>query len=92
MLHLPSRNKVWGFFGSFLHNTGQDSPGGAAAAFDSVLTDLVRRYGMSEIDARDFLDSKCGRHLADATVGSHGFVANYPTWLGKETKRWRKDN
>lgn len=72
---LPSRNEEWGFFGT----THQNFPGTAAVAFADASRQLVAETGASAEGARDFLDSRHGRHFAE--------MVNEHRWLGLEIGR-----
>jgi len=86
---ITTQNHAWGFYGTLMLNEGMNETE-AAAAFDAFASEvLVGKYGMNEDEARDFLDSKIGRHLADAMCTRRGFSMAYvPGWLGDEIRRW----
>lgn len=66
---LPSRNRTWGFFGEAARAAG--GPVQAARVFAVVERYLVERLGRPVLEpsvARDYLDSRAGRHLGDAIL------------------------
>ena len=56
---LPTRNEAWGFYGSTAGITNADAAWGIA--FPAV----AKATGATAEGARDFLDSRHGRHFAD---------------------------
>lgn len=61
---IQTNNEAWGLWGTATMN-GQN----ASELWARCINWLQTGYGMEEIDARNFLDSKHGRHLADALTG-----------------------
>ena len=86
---ITTENHAWGFYGTLRSNEGMDDTE-AAAAYHAVASEiLVGKYGMEEDEARRLLDSKIGRHLADAMHTRKGFSMAYvPGWLPEEILRW----
>ena len=56
---LPSNNEAWGFFGTIRHHADP------AEAWPLAMRAIAESTECSEIGARDFLDSRHGRHFAD---------------------------
>jgi hypothetical protein len=72
---LPTRNREWGFFGTAVCSQGDGisqkaAEEFAAALWSEVATWLIGTFGASPATVRAFLDSKWGRHMADAGVVS----------------------
>ena len=65
---LPTRNDGWGFFGTYRSNTGADEKT-TADAFAQAQRAIMAVLTVSAEDARDLLDARDGRHLADAVAG-----------------------
>ena len=63
-MKITTNNQAWGFFGTTIENEGA-SEAEAAADFDQAACELVSLYGLTDEQARDVLDSRTGRHLAD---------------------------
>jgi hypothetical protein len=78
---IATRNEEWGFYGTMLRNSGEAAtPAKAQAAWNKAIAALVE-VGMGEEMARDFLDSRYGRHLADE-VGIEGDVLpRFKKWI-----------
>lgn len=66
---LPSRNHGWGFYGEARRSTDGDEAE-AGRLFALVAAYLIRWFKLRPTVARDFLDSRCGRHFADALLGT----------------------
>jgi hypothetical protein len=60
---LSSQNQAWGFWGT-LSGAGLDP----AEHWVHASTVLAARYAINQVQVRDFLDSRTGRHLADAVA------------------------
>ena len=86
---ITTNNYAWGFFGTFRHIT-EKSEQEAAEAFDLMARALMGAYGIDADTARDFLDGRPGRHLADAVVDETGRIGTPPKWLGREIERWTR--
>ena len=82
---LPTQNETWGFFGTWNHSTGTGVSADEAwnAATLAVKAEAEgtlefvrwwRSHGgartLTEVDVRDFLDSRMGRHYADQVLGN----------------------
>jgi hypothetical protein len=64
---IPTQNEGYGFFGT-MACIGQDSPHAWACALPLVMA----ATGCPDWAARDFLDSRHGRHFADEVAGHIG--------------------
>jgi Arc/MetJ family transcription regulator len=62
---IESREKTWGFYGTF-KSKFELSDADMAEVFNRAARFTAERLEMSTDAARRFLDSKLGRHLADA--------------------------
>lgn len=60
---LPTNNPAWGFWNEVARDTDKAT---ATAKWEEASTWLQKTYGLEPVDARNFLDSRHGRHLADA--------------------------
>jgi hypothetical protein len=80
---LPTENEAWGFWGTVRSNTGMDPTEAWLAASVAVMQALA----VSPQAARELLDSRFGRHLADQ-VSSSDDVAESVGWL-LTTGPWR---
>lgn len=67
---ITTKNPTWGFYGTLVQ--GGADPDQAAALFDEAARALVRRFELSEDEARDVLDSRIGRHMADQRGSGEG--------------------
>jgi hypothetical protein len=72
---LPSKNIDWGFYGMAVSGQGDEvdpklANANAGKAWNAVSKWLIKDFGASPAAVRAFLDSKWGRHMADAGVES----------------------
>ena len=83
---LPTRNEDYGFFGTLI-TAGETDHAGATTAFADAAEFLQATYRMSPEMARDFLDDKFGRHLAD-----HIALRSPSTcpWLAETVRHFRR--
>jgi hypothetical protein len=58
---ITTTNETWGFFGTLQGNGATD----AGATFDAAARTLVAKLKITADRARDVLDARIGRHLAD---------------------------
>jgi len=58
---ITTKNESWGFFGTLRSNGAAD----AAQVFDDAARALVAHLGINANQARELLDAKVGRHMAD---------------------------
>lgn len=79
----PTRNTEWGFCGTMSHS------GDAAAAWPIAFRAICEATGCDGETARDFLDSRYGRHLADDVVNAlatgtlaEAVAATTARWMG----------
>jgi len=87
---LGPQNLDGGFFGTTRRNTGC-SDEEARDAWDDVSVDVLLDFGLTSEETRDFLDSKSGRHIADAmTDGDRKISGDLPAWTGREVKSFLK--
>ena len=92
--HPTTCNEYWGFYGTVRSNleqylTGSKLDHAVQDAWNSQMAILTGERHMSPIAARDFLDSKSGRHLADAIATKNGIDLNVqPVWLQKPIGHW----
>lgn len=65
---IATQNTEWGFFGTCIQNMNYDcTEQQVADIWDSVVS-LVMARGVSAENAREYLDSRMGRHLCDNLV------------------------
>ena len=85
---IQTQNKAWGFCGTLRQAGCTEAE--AAKLYDGYASDeLCGKYGLSEDEAREFLDSRIGRHLADCFVRRDGVrIDHEPTWLAREIRRF----
>lgn len=80
-MKIESNNKGWGFWGAAATTGRLD----VQAAWDEVAAYVMAEHGLTADQARQLLDSRFGRHLADA-MASGGSVAaiaaRWPEWFG----------
>lgn len=76
---LPTKNEEWGFYGTI-----KGSPKQRDRAFASACRHYMTVYGLDAIDARNLLDSRFGRHLADALTNPNTDLA----WIDTNWGRW----
>ena len=90
---ITSRNEEWGYFGTIQANSdGKITDREATIIFDSMVRHLDRRFDCGLDVARDYLDSQCGRHLADATMDAQGNVATeLPRWIKRDFDRFLRE-
>lgn len=91
--YLPTENEAWGFYGTWTTaGMDRDLPMTADEAWDRAVEMFVDRADGNTIEgARDWLDSRFGRHYADAVVdairtGTPVEEAFRVSWIGR---RWR---
>ena len=68
---ITTQNETWGFYGTLLRN----EVGGAAALFDEAARELMARFGLTADEARDVLDGRIGRHMADQHCAGESALA-----------------
>jgi len=79
-----------GVFGTTRLNTGC-SEDEARDIWDDVSREVLVEFGLTSGEARDFLDSKSGRHLVDAmTDENRKMTCDLPAWTGGEVKAFLK--
>ena len=79
------------FLGSLSEAHTQAAYAAADQKFHEAATKLVSDGHFDKHDdARDFLDSRMGRHLHDGATFHGGDIGKVP-WLGKEVKRFKSD-
>ncbi|CAB4179968.1 hypothetical protein UFOVP1040_7 [uncultured Caudovirales phage] len=85
---VKSNNEEWGFHGTWGVN---NLPGPAAAAFSTAARALVSAGHFARAsEARDYLDSTSGRHLADAlTMLPAGKTVTDVSWLKRDVKDYK---
>src|SRR5947207_12014482 len=87
--NLSSNNQLWGFYGSIRHHADP------ATAWPFGMRAISDRTGCSATAARDFLDSRHGRHFADDVANgivkgldvSHAIEAAIDRWEGGSIDR-----
>lgn len=80
MKTIETKNKEWGFYGTTVTNRKFDIAAEWPAAFEWV---HVAVPVWTAVTVRDFLDSTCGRHLADEAYAANG-IANV------DPERWMR--
>jgi hypothetical protein len=63
---LPTRNEEWGFFGTI--GRSENAAADPATAWDIAFARIAETTGAAPEGVRDFLDSRHGRHFADAVA------------------------
>lgn len=118
---LPTENESWGFWGTALRNlegegrnlihhdgTERDASEVRKELWDAVSGLLQDTFLLTPAQARDFLDSTAGRHLADDLIGCQAFefysheidgssinlgkIAGIPSWIKRSIRDWAKVN
>jgi len=89
-MKIESQNKSWGFSGTTGSNCDA-GPNACADAFARMGELLVSEFGISAETAQEFLDSRGGRHLADAVCHRNGTAdvrfSPLPKWTRSEIRR-----
>lgn len=85
-----TNNQEWGFFGTCRSNTGC-SIEQAEDIWNDVGIDLIVNFGMTGEQARDFLDSKIGRHIADSMTVGNEIKGELPAWAGTSIQNFLKN-
>lgn len=93
---ITTTNESWGFFGTLRSNGATD----AEAIFDDAARALMAKLGLTADQARDVLDAKVGRHLADQRrndeggkdlverlLARRGWARNFRAAIGKPARR-----
>lgn len=93
---ITTTNESWGFFGTLRSNGATD----AEAIFDDAARALMAKLGLTADEARDVLDAKVGRHLADQRragesgkdlverlLPRRGWARNFRAAIGKRARR-----
>ena len=83
--NISTKNPTWGFHGTLGHNGIE----GAAALFDEAARELMARLGLTEDDARDLLDARIGRHMANEI--QHGETARDLVARLCSNQRWARE-
>lgn len=66
---ITTKNVSWGFYGTLVSNGAND----AARIFDAAARALVPKLGVTPDEARDILDAKVGRHMADQRLAGESW-------------------
>jgi len=82
---IQTTNESWGFYGTLVSNGATD----AAQTFDAAARALVTHLGLRDDQARELLDAKIGRHLADQRRAGEGGKDLVERLLAK--KGWERD-
>lgn len=85
--NLITRNREHGFYGTMKLALGDDKR--AADAFDRAMTKLTAIM-LKQNAARDYLDSRGGRHLADYILG--GFADSWPSTADADGENRKYDD
>ena len=83
---IETLNAEWGFY-AILRSNLKLSDAETADAFDRAARFTAKRLGMNTDAARRFLDSKLGRHLADACVSTARVEETLDSLYGS----WKRD-
>jgi len=91
---IKSRNGIWGFYNEAHRRLGNEKL--AKEAFSKAANALMMAMKVKDTVARDFLDSRGGRHLADSLTDANLANPNVVNmikhpWLKAEFKRFMKD-
>ena len=94
---LGTQNESWGFWGTMRRGLGPEvetyggHPEDIEAAVNQAWRDafgVLLDSGLSPVQAREFLDSRMGRHFADCWIGSRAEavskVATFTGWWRRE--------
>jgi len=79
---IETANPDWGFFGAIAHAAEPEQ------AWPIALATVAEATGCDAIAARDFLDSRHGRHFADEAVNELGAGRSLAEAIGAATQRW----
>jgi hypothetical protein len=79
---LKTANPDWGFFGGIAHAAEP------ARAWAIAIAAVAEATGCDGIAARDFLDSRHGRHFADDAVNELGAGRDLRQAIGAAVQRW----
>jgi len=84
---IKTNNEAWGFFGTLVQAGCTEAE--ATEIYHNYAHDvLCGKYGLSESQAVDFLDSRAGRHLCDCFCYRGGVrIDHEPRWLLTEIRR-----
>ncbi len=74
-----TNNQEWGFFGTCIVNTNC-TLAQAETIWNQACALLMSDYGLNGNQSRDLLDSKTGRHFADAMTCGDKIVVSLPSW------------
>lgn len=66
---ITTTNEAWGFFGTTVSNEGASTEQ-AAADFNEAALAVVEALEITTSEARELLDSRLGRHIADARLAN----------------------
>lgn len=88
---IETQNESWGFFGTLRMNSEYTiTEEQAAKLFDATARKLMAEFGLTADFAREYLDSRDGRHLADAMMQSDYTLGMLPIWTYKSIRSFRK--
>ena len=84
-----TQNETWGFFGTMVQ-VGKDAQAEwtKAFAFIKSLNAKVHGKAVSDEEIRGFLDSKAGRHLADAVYDTGSIEKVHAKWAINSKGFW----
>jgi hypothetical protein len=91
-----SRNPVFGYYGTTASNLNikdsdkDDRNPTVDKHFAAAHAELVKQHGLTPGQARDYLDSSSGRHLADRIHGDKVPVAQAVNEHGQGMARWKR--
>lgn len=89
---LPTKNEGYGFHGAMRGDSGGLGKDQAAQRFAAVSSHLQTVHGLSPHEARDFLDSRMGRHLGDEIGGTKDPEAvQWRGGLGATVRDWKRE-
>ena len=82
MQTLPTQNEEWGFYGTLLSNrtTKTDS---TTAKLYAKASRLIIAAGFTKEQTRSYLDSRLGRHMADAISKQSELAHVVNSWIAK---------
>jgi len=88
---LATRNESWGFYGTLRQSIGDEDGGGfIQVIWNDTMELLMAVHKLTEEQARDFLDSVHGRHLADSLNFDLEADDIFPAWIPGSIKRFLK--
>lgn len=94
-MKIKTQNPEWGFYGTTVQNLDATDEQ-AARLFAQAGVAVAKHLAASRIAAtpeqvRAYLDSRCGRHLADAINATVSKNDKLPSWMARDWKRFQAE-